>query len=121
MEKPKPFRIFLHMKTITPWGSWEILLETPFTKVKRLEVAPGPGTSYQTHSLRWETHTVVSGSGWIRLDGVDHPVAPSDSIRVPIGAAHSLRSATGMTVIEVQGGAGFEEGDIIRLEDPWRR
>ena len=44
-----------------PWGHWEVLLDTPTYKVKRLTVWPGERLSYQKHFRREEHWTVVQG------------------------------------------------------------
>ena len=32
-----------------PWGYYEVLLDTPYTKVKEITVEPGHRLSYQSH------------------------------------------------------------------------
>jgi mannose-6-phosphate isomerase-like protein (cupin superfamily) len=35
-----------------PWGMYEVLLDAPECKVKRISVAPGARLSYQYHTKR---------------------------------------------------------------------
>ena len=51
-----------------PWGMYEVLLDSPECKVKRITVAPGQRLSYQYHYKRKEIWTVVKGNLTIVLD-----------------------------------------------------
>ena len=53
-----------------PWGKYEVLLDDPTTKVKRITVNPGQKLSYQYHHKRSEAWTIIDGVGAITLDGV---------------------------------------------------
>ena len=37
-----------------PWGTWEVLLDAPYCKVKRIIVNPGHRLSYQKHLSKLE-------------------------------------------------------------------
>ena len=41
-----------------PWGCYDVLLDTDFTKVKLITVAPGKRLSYQSHEHRQEQWVV---------------------------------------------------------------
>ena len=45
-----------------PWGMYEVLLDSPECKVKRITVAPGQKLSYQYHHKRQEQWTVIKGN-----------------------------------------------------------
>ena len=45
-----------------PWGCYDVLLDTDFTKVKIITVAPEQRLSYQSHKHRQEHWTVVKGT-----------------------------------------------------------
>ncbi len=51
-----------------PWGMYEILLDSPECKVKRITVDPGQKLSYQYHYKRQKPWTVVKGNLTIVLD-----------------------------------------------------
>ncbi|MFH2204473.1 MAG: phosphomannose isomerase type II C-terminal cupin domain [Elusimicrobiota bacterium] len=106
-----------------PWGSWEILLEEPTYKVKRIIVKPAARLSYQRHSKRQEHWAVVQGKAVATLDGKDIPLAAGEHIDIPQGAAHRIANpgAQQMVFIEVQLGSYFGEDDIERLEDDYGR
>ena len=109
--------------TETPWGSWQILLETPEYKVKRLTVNSGHRLSYQKHAKRREHWTVVQGEALVTLNGEEANLGIGQSIDIPMGSAHRIANAgnTVLTFIEVQTGSYFGEDDIERLEDDYGR
>lgn len=106
-----------------PWGRWEILLDEPSYKVKRIIVRPGKRLSYQKHAKRKEHWALVQGEALVTLDGHDIPLQAGGTINIPLGAAHRIAN-TGeedMVFIEVQLGSYFGEDDIERLEDDYGR
>ncbi len=106
-----------------PWGRWEILLEEPGYKVKRIVVEPGRRLSYQKHAKRREIWTIAAGTALAILDGKEIPLKSGDTIEIPRGAAHRMAN-TGkgpLAFIEVQLGSYFGEDDIERLEDDYGR
>tara|TARA_Y100000114_G_scaffold32932_1_gene28307 strand:+ start:287 stop:634 length:348 start_codon:yes stop_codon:yes gene_type:complete len=106
-----------------PWGMFEILLEAPECKVKRITVAPGQRLSYQYHTKRKETWTVIKGNLTIILDEEKLFRGPGQSVKIPLGAKHRAWNETNELVqfIEVQTGTYFGEDDIIRIEDDYKR
>jgi len=111
------------MKEQRPWGFYEILLETDYTKVKQITVNPGQRLSYQYHSKRKEFWTIVGGSATVILDDEKILVAQGESINIPLGAKHRIMNETNELVvfIEVQTGTYFGEDDIIRIDDEYGR
>ena len=55
-----------------PWGMYEVLLDSPDCKVKRISVAPESRLSYQYHTKRKETWTAIKGNLTIVLDGENY-------------------------------------------------
>jgi mannose-6-phosphate isomerase len=111
------------MKEQRPWGFYEILLETDYTKVKQITVNPGQRLSYQYHSKRKEFWTIVNGSATVILDDEKILIAQGESINIPLGAKHRIMNETNELVvfIEVQTGTYFGEDDIIRIDDEYGR
>ena len=111
------------MKTDTPWGSWEVLLDTPAYKVKRITVRPGHRLSYQKHGKREEHWQVVRGAAKVTIDGQEHAVGAGQCIRIPKGALHRVENAGKelLVFIEVQRGEYFGEDDIVRIADDYGR
>lgn len=106
-----------------PWGSYLVLDDEPGHKVKRITVRPGGRLSYQRHDHRSEHWFVVSGSGVVVLEDVEHAVDAGVAVDVPCGTAHRIQS-TGdrdLVFIEVQHGDYFGEDDILRLDDDYGR
>ncbi len=106
-----------------PWGMWEVLLDEPAYKVKRITVLPGKRLSYQKHFRRREHWMVVDGKGVVTIDGKDNHIEKGESIDIPQEAAHRMaNNGDGdLTFIEIQQGEYFGEDDIIRLEDDYGR
>jgi mannose-6-phosphate isomerase len=106
-----------------PWGCYDVLLDTDFTKVKLITVAPGQRLSYQYHTNRREQWTVVEGVLTVVLDDEIYTVKTGGSIHIPLEAKHRAWNKTDEVVqfIEVQTGTYFGEDDIIRLEDDYDR
>src|SRR5262252_2734776 len=106
-----------------PWGKWEVLLDEPNYKVKRIKVLPGKRLSYQKHFKRQEHWMIVEGEALVTLDGKEISLKTGDSIDIPMEAAHRIATMGKVPVvfIEVQRGSYFGEDDIVRLQDDYGR
>lgn len=106
-----------------PWGRWEVLLDEPTYKVKRITVLPGKRLSYQKHFKRKEHWMVVEGKAVVTLDGREIHLDKGETVDIPQEAPHRIanRENEPMTFIEIQRGEYFGEDDIIRLEDDYGR
>jgi mannose-6-phosphate isomerase len=111
------------MREERPWGFYEILLDTSYTKVKQITVNPGQRLSYQYHNQRKECWTIVRGSATIILDDEKVFRNQGESITISLGAKHRIINETDepLVFVEVQTGESFEEEDIIRIEDDYGR
>ncbi|ODS31944.1 MAG: mannose-6-phosphate isomerase [Candidatus Scalindua rubra] len=119
MKKPKSDE-----KSVNPpWGSWEVLLDEPTYKVKRITVLPGNRLSYQKHFRRREHWMVVEGKGVVTIDDKEIHLKKGETIDIPQEAAHRIANNDdeNLTFIEIQQGEYFGEDDIIRLEDDYGR
>jgi mannose-1-phosphate guanylyltransferase/mannose-6-phosphate isomerase len=116
-------RADVHLTEYRPWGSFTILENGQFYKIKRLSVLTGKQLSYQMHYHRSEHWVVVSGTGTVTLDGEDRLVHSGENIFIPAGARHRLRNDGRLLleVIEVQSGQYLGEDDIVRFEDDFGR
>ena len=94
-----------------------------FYKIKRLTVQPGKRLSYQMHYHRHEHWIVVHGTANVVLNDVDHLITSGQNMYIPIGAKHRLENPGKMLleVIEVQICNYFDEDDIVRFEDDFKR
>jgi mannose-6-phosphate isomerase len=106
-----------------PWGSFEVLDESPVHKVKRIEVLAHQRLSYQRHAHRAEHWVVVRGKAKVTLDGIETILTSGHSIDIPRGAAHRIENPGDelLAFIEVQQGTYFGEDDIERLHDDYGR
>ena len=121
-----------------PWGSYQVLTENSFTKVKQIIVKKDGILSYQSHKHRSETWTIVKGRAVVTLEGNDQVLEEKETVFIPQGAKHRIANATSVITkgidlddleeensdlifIEVQHGDSFDEDDIIRYEDDYGR
>jgi mannose-6-phosphate isomerase len=107
-----------------PWGSYTILENSEFYKVKRIVVGFNQRLSYQSHTKRKEFWTVVRGYAKVTLEGVEKLLSVGESIEIPLGAKHRIQNASEyheLEFIEVQTGEYFGEDDIIRYSDDYGR
>lgn len=106
-----------------PWGHYEVLLDEPTYKVKRIVVAPGKRLSLQRHGRRQEHWFFVQGEGLVTVGDEQLPVRGANAVDIPRGAAHRVHNPgrEPLVFIEVQTGAYFGEDDIERLEDDYGR
>ncbi len=112
-----------HVTCYRPWGSYTVLEQGMFYKIKRLTVQPGKRLSYQMHYHRHEHWIVVNGTAKVVIDDVDHLITSGQSTYIPIGSKHRLENPGKMLleVIEVQIGNYFDEDDIVRFDDDFKR
>ena len=103
-----------------PWGSYEILLDEPKYKVKRLTIKEDQSISLQYHNQREEHWVVVSGTGKYVLGYAEGPLFPGKSILIPVKTLHRITAEKELTIIETQIGDCTEE-DIVRLNDKYGR
>ncbi|MCB9043078.1 MAG: phosphomannose isomerase type II C-terminal cupin domain [Chitinophagales bacterium] len=108
---------------IRPWGKYEVLLDAPYCKVKRITVLPDKRLSYQMHYKRQEAWTVVQGTAHVTLDDEIIEVSAGNTILIPLQAKHRVanRQQEDLVFVEVQTGTYFGEDDIVRFEDDFNR
>lgn len=100
-----------------PWGTWEVIEQGPWYKVKKLTVQPNMSISMQYHIHRSETWAITQGRGEVILDSKKFEVNQGDTFVVPIKAVHKITNISNipLVIIEVQCGEITEEHDIVRL------
>lgn len=106
-----------------PWGRFKNLLDNEFTKVKFIEVDAGKRLSYQSHSKRSESWTIVRGQALVTLNDKEHSLKAGEHIAIPLNAKHRIenRSHEILAFVEVQTGDYFGEDDIKRYQDDFGR
>ena len=97
-----------------PWGRWEVLLEEPTYKVKRVIVLAGK---------RDEHWSVVEGTALVTIDGKEILLKSGESINIPREVLHRIanQGQSSLVFVEIQRGSYLGEDDIIRLEDDYGR
>lgn len=106
-----------------PWGSYQILLDLPVTKVKLLTLTPDASISLQYHHHRTEQWYCVAGSGLVQLGNEVIELTAGKSVFIDKEINHKLTNngTEHLLVVEVQLGTYFGEDDIVRLEDKYGR
>lgn len=106
------------------WGWYRVLDYIKYDQnsevlTKRIGIKAGSNLSYQYHSKRKETWTIVKGEGIFVLNESIKVVRPGDVLQIEIGDKHALRAISDIELIEVQSGSELIEEDIVRLYYKW--
>jgi mannose-1-phosphate guanylyltransferase/mannose-6-phosphate isomerase len=106
-----------------PWGRYEILLEAPFYKTKKLLVYPGKKLSLQSHQHRAEHWVVVSGVVKVTKGEETFLLQKNEGTFIPAHTKHRIENPgkVNLEIIEVQTGEYLGEDDISRYEDDFKR
>lgn len=106
-----------------PWGSFFILEDLDYTKVKRLLIKPGHRLSLQSHKMRDEHWVIVRGVARVTLDSEEKEYRYGEHVYVKRGVKHRIAclSEEPVEIIEVQTGEAFPEEDIERFADDYQR
>ena len=123
MKNSKQMQLQENPFTMRPWGSYEVMDEKPWFKVKKLTINPGSKLSLQKHEHRSEHWVVVKGVATVTIDDKVLNVQSNESVYVPCGTVHRLENKQNepLEIIEVQTGSYLGEDDIIRFEDDYNR
>ncbi len=104
-----------------PWGNFRRFTNNSTSTVKIVTIKPNEEFSLQSHSKRSEFWRVISGSGVSNIDGVESDLNIGDEKFVPVNGKHRvIAGAMGIQILEISFGQ-FDEGDIIRYEDKYKR
>ncbi len=106
-----------------PWGYFEVLIDLPHTKVKRLVVNPGQRLSLQSHKLREEHWVIVNGPARATIGNETRDYKYGEHVHIGRGVKHRLAAPGNdpIEIIETQVGEDFPESDITRYEDDYSR
>ena len=105
-----------------PWGHFTTYISNANSvTVKAIVINPGQRLSLQYHSKRSERWICLEGEATVEINGRKRALRVNQEVMVPVGAKHRLGAGPlGATVLEIVRG-DFSEGDIVRLEDDYRR
>ena len=112
-----------HRKVFRPWGHYDSIdVEDDFL-VKRILVKPRSKLSLQKHQYRAEHWVVVKGHAKVTCGDKIFKLEENQSTYIPLGMVHRLENIgdVPLEVIEIQTGKHLYEGDIVRLEDDYKR
>ena len=106
-----------------PWGSYQVLLEGAFYKIKQIIVKPQKRLSLQKHFHRNEHWIVVRGSAVVRVNEREFTLNRNESTYIPMGSIHRLSNEgkIDLVIIEAQVGEYLGEDDIVRIDDDYFR
>ena len=112
-----------HPTVHRPWGSYHVLEEGAYYKIKRIVVDPGARLSSQMHHHRSEHWVVVKGTAMVEIDGEPHLLVENQAVDIPKTAKHRLANPgkVSLEIIEIQSGPYLEEDDIVRFDDVYGR
>lgn len=112
-----------HLTVARPWGSYTILEEGPYYKIKRIVVKPGQKLSMQMHYHRSEHWVVIAGTAKITIGDQEIFLAENESTYIPKTNHHRLENPgrIPLQIIEIQTGAYLGEDDIVRFGDIYGR
>lgn len=118
-HKEVEHNLFVHR----PWGRYEVLIDTPNYKVKKIVVYPGAKLSLQSHVHRAEHWVVVHGTAEALVGDRVLTLSANESAYIPGGYRHRLSNpgTVNLEIIEVQTGTYLGEDDIKRYEDTYKR
>ena len=104
-------------RTEKPWGFFEVLLETEFSKVKMLSINSNQMLSMQMHEHRSETWYITQGVATVTVENEILELRPGESIVIDKKEKHRVQNFGDETleIIEIQTGTYFGEDDIVRF------
>ncbi len=106
-----------------PWGKYEVLVDEPNHKVKKITVYKNGRLSLQSHEKRSEHWVVVKGKAGVTHGDSFLLLEENESSYIPAGTKHRLENKGEgvLEIIEVQTGSYLGEDDIVRFDDEYGR
>jgi mannose-6-phosphate isomerase len=111
------------LKEIRPWGVFYVIADEINYKIKRIEVKSGARLSYQYHEGRSELWLILEGKAKVTINGIEKFYSVGDSVSISVKSKHRVENYSNqkLVFIEIQHGQYFDEDDIIRIEDDYKR
>lgn len=75
-----------------PYADYRQVFVTERLNVTHVSVHPGEAVPMHTHTDEDQIYYVVSGTGYVELDGTRIPVGPGSNVMIPLGTAHEIRN-----------------------------
>lgn len=104
-----------------PWGRFERFTLNERCTVKLVYLDGDKRLSLQYHNNRSEFWKVIKGPVKVQLGNDTKTLQAGETITIPKKAVHRLMGAgTDAVILEISTGE-FDESDIVRLEDDYKR
>lgn len=100
------------------WGTYELLVDGPHYRVKRLMIRVGKTIYAHKHIYRDECWTIVEGKAQVMLDGQTTIYEAGSCINIKAGSSHQLSNAGDipLMVVEVALGSNVTEDDMVSVQ-----
>jgi len=73
-----------------PYADYRPIFETSRLNVTHVRIKPGETVPSHTHADEDQVYWVVSGDGYVELDGVRTTVAGGSGVLIPLGTEHAI-------------------------------
>ena len=104
-----------------PWGKFEKFHENKSCTVKLIYINPFSRLSLQYHKKRSEFWMIVNGIARVQVDNRTYILKEGHTIEIPKNTRHRVEAKqTRCVILEISYGT-FDEEDIVRLEDDYKR
>jgi mannose-1-phosphate guanylyltransferase/mannose-6-phosphate isomerase len=112
-------RAEIHRTVYQPWGSYTVLEEGQFYKIRRLSILPKKSLCLRVHYHRSEHWIVVRGIAKVEVDGKEFLLRTGESTFVPAGLKYKLENPglLPLEILEVQIGEYLGDDDVVRFEE----
>lgn len=98
------------------WGSYKVCDVEENGRTAKVTLNQGHHMHYHSHERREEVWTVISGTGYVILDGEKKSICPGDVITIPVGCRHTIYAQTELKVMEVQIGKEIDVSDKVKYD-----
>lgn len=98
------------------WGNFRVLDVEEDSLTIKVTLNPGQRMNYHSHERRDEVWTVMSGTGKVIVDGMEHLVAEGDVVTMQAGCRHTIFAETELKVLELQIGKEISVHDKHKYE-----
>jgi mannose-1-phosphate guanylyltransferase/mannose-6-phosphate isomerase len=106
-----------------PWGWFQVQVEEPLFKIKKIVVHPGRRLSLQRHRHRDEHWFIIQGKALVTLDDRRIELVRGGAVDIVRESFHRVEniSSEDLVFVEVATGDYCGEDDIERIEDDYGR
>ncbi len=106
-----------HQTNFRSWGTYTIIEEGSFYKIKKLEIKPHSFVLMQSHHYKNEHWVVVEGSAKITTNDKTYYLLANESTYIRPNAVHKLENNTdkNLIIIKIQSGEYIGDDDINKI------